>query len=206
MYTVYRTTNILTGHFYIGVHKTENPNDSYLGSGLAIKAAIKQLGKSAFKKEIIECFDDARSAYALENKLVTKKLVKDPNCYNLTVGGIPTADWFEKRKVHYRRNVKTFLGKKHSEESKKKISDSSKGKIPSKETREKISKANKGRRFPNRGPQTSEANSKRSSAHLNLDKVVCPKCSKSVSPQNAKRWHFDNCKPRRARYAKDRSV
>lgn len=204
MYTVYRTTNILTGHFYIGVHKTENPNDSYLGSGLAIKAAIKQLGKSAFKKEIIECFDDARSAYALENKLVTKKLVKDPNCYNLTVGGIPTADWFEKRKAHYRKNVKTFLGKNHTEESKRKISAANKGRRQSKESIERGAAKRRGVKQTWRGTETPEANAKRSVAHLNLNKVVCPRCAKSISPQNAKRWHFENCKPRRARYAKDR--
>lgn len=45
MYTVYKTTNIINGKYYIGVHKTTNPNDSYLGSGKAIKEAIKKYGK-----------------------------------------------------------------------------------------------------------------------------------------------------------------
>ena len=41
-YTVYRTTKTDDGRFYIGVHKTQNPHDDYLGSGIHIKAAIKR--------------------------------------------------------------------------------------------------------------------------------------------------------------------
>lgn len=40
-YTVYRTTNKINGMFYIGVYKTTDPNDSYLGSGKRIRYAIK---------------------------------------------------------------------------------------------------------------------------------------------------------------------
>ena len=53
MYTVYKITNLLNDKIYIGVHKTENPNDSYYGSGVAIKEAIKKHGKENFRKDIL---------------------------------------------------------------------------------------------------------------------------------------------------------
>lgn len=52
-YTIYKTTNIKNGKYYIGKHQTENENDSYLGSGIALKKAIKKFGKNSFIKEIL---------------------------------------------------------------------------------------------------------------------------------------------------------
>lgn len=43
MYTVYKVTNIKNGKYYVGVHKTNNPYDSYMGSGTAIRNAIKNM-------------------------------------------------------------------------------------------------------------------------------------------------------------------
>jgi hypothetical protein len=35
-YTIYKTVNTITGRYYIGMHATLNPNDTYLGSGLIL--------------------------------------------------------------------------------------------------------------------------------------------------------------------------
>jgi hypothetical protein len=43
-HTVYRTTNLVNGKFYIGVHKTDDPNDGYLGSGKLIGRAFQKYG------------------------------------------------------------------------------------------------------------------------------------------------------------------
>lgn len=36
-FTIYKVTNLLNNKYYIGMHRTTNPNDGYLGSGIAIK-------------------------------------------------------------------------------------------------------------------------------------------------------------------------
>ena len=71
MFTVYRITNIINKKTYIGVHKTSNPNDSYMGSGLAIKAAIHKYGRENFYKEILLITEDKQQAYDLEMELIT---------------------------------------------------------------------------------------------------------------------------------------
>lgn len=50
MYTVYKITNTINNKYYIGVHKTQNPNDLYFGNGAAIKQAIKKYKKENFTK------------------------------------------------------------------------------------------------------------------------------------------------------------
>lgn len=88
-FKVYKTTNTLTGDFYIGAHSGEKPN--YLGSGPELKSAIKALGGEHFSKEIIAEFDTPEEAYALETELITEALKSTTNCYNLkpsTGGGL----------------------------------------------------------------------------------------------------------------------
>jgi group I intron endonuclease len=51
-YYVYCTTNILNNRKYIGSH-TGYINDSYLGSGVILKKAIKKYGKNNFVKDIL---------------------------------------------------------------------------------------------------------------------------------------------------------
>ena len=86
MYTVYKTTNSVNSKWYIGVHKTENPNDCYLGSGSAIKAAIKKYGRKNFRKEILFITEDKNDAYAKERELTETFPQKDN--YNMRLGGV----------------------------------------------------------------------------------------------------------------------
>ena len=40
-YIIYKITNLINGKFYIGKHKCKKLDDSYFGSGFALKSAIK---------------------------------------------------------------------------------------------------------------------------------------------------------------------
>lgn len=88
-FIVYKTTNLLNGRFYVGVHKTKDPEkfDGYFGSSVLLKAAIKKYGKENFSREtLVECFDDQEEAYSIEAMLV-KTVKEDPRSYNLVPGG-----------------------------------------------------------------------------------------------------------------------
>jgi hypothetical protein len=83
-YTIYKTTNIVNGKFYIGKHQTKDLNDGYLGSGKLLKRAIKKYGIENFHKEILfECRSEEHM-----NTLEKILVVPDPELnYNLCDGG-----------------------------------------------------------------------------------------------------------------------
>lgn len=162
-YIVYKTTNNINGKYYIGVHKTNNINDGYIGSGILLKKAIEKYGKSNFSREIIDIFKTQKEAFALEKEIVNEYFIKKNNNYNLGIGGkggwhrnmnsiVPLKDPELRKKgnknslktrmkrwntdVNYREAYrkklsiaakKTFenfwLGRKHSEETKIKMSN-----------------------------------------------------------------------------------
>ncbi len=86
-YYTYKTVNSVNGHFYIGVHKTSNLNDGYLGSGTVLKRAVKKYGRSNFKKEILKFHESQDEMYAYEKEIVTDTVVNDKTSYNLKLGG-----------------------------------------------------------------------------------------------------------------------
>lgn len=81
---VYKTTNLITGQYYIGVHSTNNLNDSYLGSGKNIMLAIKDYGKKNFKREILFSLNSRQEAIKKEKETIAYELKKDIRQYNLT--------------------------------------------------------------------------------------------------------------------------
>lgn len=121
---LYKTTNTVNGHYYIGVHGTTRLNDNYLGSGTQLKRAIKKYGRSVFVREILETFNTADEAYARELEVVNSNLVRDPNCYNLTRGG--------------RGGTQILHGRPKSEEHRRKISEALSGRVMSEENRAKL--------------------------------------------------------------------
>ena len=84
---IYKTTNLLNGKFYIGMHSTNNLDDSYLGSGTHLRRSIRKYGKENFKLEIIEFLPDLQTLKERERNLVNEELLKDPMCMNLVYGG-----------------------------------------------------------------------------------------------------------------------
>jgi hypothetical protein len=91
-YTVYKTTNLINGKIYVGLHITEDLHDSYLGSGKQIQAAIKKYGKENFKREYIKICENPTEMYNLEAEIVNEDFVKRTDTYNMKTGG--TGSWY----------------------------------------------------------------------------------------------------------------
>jgi len=85
VHILYKTTNLINGKYYIGVHGLTN--SCYKGSGTALLQAIKKYGTKKFKREVLERFETADEAFSREAEIVTEELVKDQQCYNMKVGG-----------------------------------------------------------------------------------------------------------------------
>ena len=103
---VYRTTNLVNGKFYIGVHSTWDLSDGYLGSGKYIRMAIRKYGRENFTCEILQFFDDRDSAYLAEKEEVAKHFGTKP-CMNLHPGGCGGwANANERRAWLHRNNPK----------------------------------------------------------------------------------------------------
>ncbi len=87
IFIVYKSTNTINGKYYIGVHKQHSTEyDGYLGSGPAIKAAIKKYGKEHFTRETLSIFDEMEDAYNAEVTHLGEKY-KLSECYNGRPGG-----------------------------------------------------------------------------------------------------------------------
>jgi len=83
-YTIYKTTNLVNGKFYIGKHKTKDLDDGYMGSGKILKHAISKYGLDNFHKEILHICESEKQMNALEKILVVPDIEMN---YNLCDGG-----------------------------------------------------------------------------------------------------------------------
>jgi len=111
------------------MHSTSNMDDGYIGSGKKLCFSIKKYGKENFKCEILEILPDRESLKKREIELVNEDLLKDKTCLNLRLGGEGGGGFFSKEHRYNflaKRNVwsgKIWQGRKHKEETKKKIGE-----------------------------------------------------------------------------------
>jgi len=140
IYSIYKATNNINGKVYIGFdsnwprrkmeHKSHSKNKCETQT---LHKAIKKYGWNNFEWEVI--YQSLDRDYCL-NKMESY-FIEEYNSfkygYNMTKGGEGTF------------GLKSWLGKKHSKETKLKISSSNKGKIKTEEHLRKISKAQTGK-------------------------------------------------------------
>lgn len=108
---IYKTTNLINGKIYVGQRRGDVINDKYIGSGIAMKCAIKKYGRDKFKKEILVAgINNQKLLDELERHYIQlyASYVKSVG-YNLAKGG------------------GGMYGIKHSDEAKMKLSIANKG-------------------------------------------------------------------------------
>ena len=155
-YYLYKITNWFNGKIYIGVHKTNDLDDGYMGSGSLLSKAKKKYGLEYFTKEILQQFESVEEMFEAESQIVNEEFVKDESTYNLTPGGHIPPICVSQSEEAKKKISEAHRGKKLSEETKEKLrnitlsqweSGIHKGHPKSEETKQKISEAQKGKVF-----------------------------------------------------------
>ena len=110
-FIVYETVNRTNKKRYVGVHKCDDYDDFYLGSGNLIKQAVQKYGKDSFYRHILFVFDNAQDAFTKEAELVNDEVVASDGYYNLALGGsgnvpgTPTSDHHKKKVICHQTGV-----------------------------------------------------------------------------------------------------
>ena len=146
-YKNYKITNIITGKIYFGYTKQSlifrlNKHNSNTSGCKILKSSIKKYGIDTFNIELIHEFDSVYEARTTEIYLIAlhrTNICRYPNCngMNMTDGGDGSDGRIcseeTKRKISESNKGKQsgvnhpLYGKKHSEQSKQKMSESTKG-------------------------------------------------------------------------------
>lgn len=119
---VYKTTCIITGRFYIGKHTSHTIDNEYLGSGKLLKYSVAKYGTDNHVKEILKFANSLEELNLLEEQIIDEFLNTDL-CMNLKPGGSGGWDNVSRiAKANGTLYTDGMKGKKHSAESKLKMS------------------------------------------------------------------------------------
>jgi len=84
---IYKTTCVITGRWYIGMHSAYELNDGYMGSGIVLRRSLRKYGKENHILEILEFLPTRELLAEREKEIVDKELINDSLCMNLALGG-----------------------------------------------------------------------------------------------------------------------
>lgn len=176
MYYIYLIVNKVNGKTYVGQRKSSKQCylDSYMGSGKHLKAAKAKYGIENFEKFLIQyCYSKEETDKA-ERFWIAEYRRRGKAEYNIADGGQGYSNKGRHCSEEHRKKISESLkgkpsgnkGKHISEEARKKISESNKGKHRSEESRKKISESMKGDKNPFYEKHHSEESRKKMSESL----------------------------------------
>ena len=143
IYYLYEIKNTVNGKIYVGVHKTCDVNDGYMGSGKALMLAYEKYGRDKFTKTILEYFNSSEDMFAREKEVVTEEFISRKDTYNMRRGGRGGFDHINNSRIP------KFKGKQHSGDLTRfgHVGNAAfAGKTHTQEVRERIAKALTGRK------------------------------------------------------------
>ena len=130
MYYIYCITNNINGKTYIGQRKCPKnrlpETDKYMGSGSYLKNAQRKYGLQNFTKEILAITETEENINFLEEVFIKLYRANGKAEYNIADGGQIRFSGENAIKV-YSKVSNSHKGRKRSEETKRKISQSLKG-------------------------------------------------------------------------------
>lgn len=74
---IYKTTCVITGRWYIGMHSAYELNDGYMGSGIVLRRSLRKYGKENHILEILEFLPTRELLAEREKEIVDKELIND---------------------------------------------------------------------------------------------------------------------------------
>lgn len=145
---IYKTTCLVNGKIYIGKHEG-NENDNYLGSGEIFSLALRKYGKENFKREILRRCETLHELRIWEHVYIKKYHSQDLTIgYNIASGDVNTTEFNPMKIPEVSEKVrKALTGRKATDETKRKMSDSSPRRKWTEEQKMNLSKKMSGRKF-----------------------------------------------------------
>lgn len=208
---IYKITNLITKKIYVGKHTTTNINDKYMGSGQVLKQSFKKYGIGNFTKEIIEECENEELMNEREIFWISKLNAFSPNGYNINIGGRggdnfthnPNKELIRLKIIEYKRNNPKLC----SEETRKKMSDTRKGKPISPTYSVTCTYCNKtgDKRNMIRWHFDNCLLNPNNNKKRSFEKKQCPYCLNFHTPQILSQSHFEFCKENPNRVFKDYS-
>lgn len=120
---IYKTTCLVTGKWYIGLHSTDDLNDGYIGSGTYLANSIRKHGRENHVCVILEHHLTRDAVKQRETELITWAEVELAECMNLVPGGnggnvhLPER-WVEIQKLGYQAGIASMSFEQKSKRSK----------------------------------------------------------------------------------------
>ena len=108
---IYKTTNLLNGKYYIGMHSTNELEDGYLGSGKRLRYSINKYGEENHERIILEYCDSRSELKSREEEIVNLNEIAKVECMNLKVGGNGGFSNDEHRMKYSKAGTKSFVTK-----------------------------------------------------------------------------------------------
>ena len=172
---IYKTTNLLSGRYYIGMHSTDNLEDGYMGSGTRLRRSLNKHGKDNHKVEFIEFLDSREELKDREAEIVNLNEIAKEDCMNLKVGGYGGLSDDKHKKAFTDAGINNFKNSKEKRDAavrlvqatpefRKNMSDalkvyhidnpnSFKGRTHTEETKQKMSESMRGKGIGNANSQ-----------------------------------------------------